>query len=143
VEKRFIKTTMSELPSLIKSHGDVCITGGEPLMPEHRDVVIEIIQMCKTNRVFVYTNGLYFNATDDRIDDIGQYIDGFTVGLHAWLGEKAIKNIMADGIARFGAEKCFFRIEDKFESMLLQGYNYETWKMNECDTDEDIYLLEL
>lgn len=142
VRARFMKRA---LPNLVL-YDNVCITGGEPMLyPKMLWYVASKAEESGCN-TYLYTNGTLMNAR--RVEILkNMRLDGVNVSLHTniqSLMHYELEKITCAFDDNDWLDALRFRIQDTKKHMVPEGYHRHVkwWHMDDCDTDEDIILLE-
>lgn len=143
------RITLARLDDIdFRRYGDVCITGGEPLLVA--DLLSDaVLRVPRGRRVFIYTNGT--NLTAEWLNLFETWnVTGVNVGLHGRLVEHlldidriqgAVMFSNFTGQIRYSANQMYAQCLNWYAEIPPSGFKF--WKVNDCNNpNEELVLLE-
>lgn len=139
VQKRIKFTTFDEVVKM--DYDIVCITGGEPLLV--MDKLLNLAESLYGKNVYVYTaidTERYWRMDYSKLRRMYRLVHGINYGIH---NAKEIPLSVLRDTAGNTALRLYIQ-DTKYKSIpkaLKKEFEWKLWKMNDCETNEDIYII--
>jgi len=128
---------------------NICITGGEPLLPNKIHLLKDILltnELLDENifilpKIYIYTNGIYLSYSLLNFILSFNNVKGINIGIHP----DSKNQILLTYKYLCESNKIRFMIEDKYRSIIKYAenkeLNYITWTRNECNMPNEDWIL--
>lgn len=133
---RFQDISRDNARDVMSKYGTICLSGGEPLIPDNIGIVNELAYRAKYmhKKVYIYTNLSHLPNIE-----LLKIVDGWSVGFHPSQTGVSDFMIRVYRMVAFGARNIRVLVEDDKVDMLdelIGVVHIKTWERDKCDKTE-------